>query len=109
MKLKTIDRPSRSALESIRDAWFAENGTIPPGNDAERARWNDPIDAKPAMTEDEKARHDRSEAAERAKLLKTVARRVEADIQQALEARGAREKFRFNPKLKEQGLLDLVS
>src|SRR3712207_5777273 len=32
VKAKTIDRPSRTILESIRDAWIQENGAIPIGN-----------------------------------------------------------------------------
>lgn len=41
------------------------------------------------------------------KLLKNVARRVEAEILAVLEQRGLRMQIRFNPKLKETGLLDL--
>jgi hypothetical protein len=36
-----------------------------------------------------------------------VARRVEAEILVMLESRGIKTEIRFNPKLKEQGLLDL--
>ena len=41
------------------------------------------------------------------KTIKNVARRVEAEILQILEQRGLNMQIRFNPKLKESGLLDL--
>jgi hypothetical protein len=41
------------------------------------------------------------------KLLKQVSRRVEAQILEALKSRGVQTEIRFNPKLKENGLLDL--
>ncbi len=41
------------------------------------------------------------------KLLKNIARRVEAKILEVLKARGLQENIRFNPKLKNSGLLDL--
>jgi hypothetical protein len=40
-------------------------------------------------------------------LLKQVARRIEETILTKLQARGVTAEIRFNPKLKEQGLLDL--
>lgn len=107
VKVQTIDRPSRKILEDIAEAWLAENGAVPVGNDTARADWNEPIDAKPAMTEAEKAQYRQSEPAKQTKILKQVARRVEAQILQQLSDRGANIDFRFNPKLKEKGLLDL--
>ena len=107
VKVQTIDRPSRKILEEISQAWIAENGVVPVGNDTARADWNEPIDAKPAMTETEKAQYRQSEPARQIKILKQVARRIEAQILQQLSDRGAKIDFRFNPKLKEQGLLDL--
>ncbi|MFN6180174.1 MAG: GIY-YIG nuclease family protein, partial [Dolichospermum sp.] len=44
---------------------------------------------------------------QKSKVLKTVARRVEEEILAILEARGLKTQIRFNPKLKEVGLLDL--
>jgi hypothetical protein len=41
------------------------------------------------------------------KIIKNVARRVEAEIIAVLEVRGLQTQIRFNPKLKENGLLDL--
>ncbi|MGK7876444.1 MAG: GIY-YIG nuclease family protein [Xenococcaceae cyanobacterium] len=107
LKVQTITRPSRTILEGIRQAWIEENGSIPPGNGADEAKWNQPIDAKPAMTEAEKEEYQQSEELAQMKLLKKVARRVEAEIKEQLKARGVQMHIRFNPKIKEKGLLDL--
>lgn len=107
LKVQAIDRPNRTRLETIRQAWIEENGVQPPGNGAEVAAWNDPIDAKPAMTDEEKSSYDSSDELGQMKLLKKVARRVEAQILEELKTRGVQTEIRFNPKLKEKGLLDL--
>lgn len=107
LKVQTIDRPSRTILESIRDAWTAENGSIPAGNGADEAKWTQPIDAKEAMTVDEQTSYKSSDELAQSKLLKTAARRVEQQILAELESRGVQMQIRFNPKLKEKGLLDL--
>jgi len=107
LKVQTIDRPSRTVLESIRDAWNTENGSIPVGNGLEEAKWTQPIDAKAAMTTDEQANFSLSDELTQAKLLKNAARRVEGQISSQLESRGVKMQIRFNPKLKEKGLLDL--
>jgi hypothetical protein len=109
LKVQTIDRPNRTILESIRSSWIAENGSLPTGNDADAALWNDPIDAKTVMTAAEVASYEGIVADEIAKdkLLKNVARRVENEILSQLKARGVTEEIRFNPKLKTSGLLDL--
>ena len=107
IKVQTIDRPSRTILESIRDAWTAENGSIPVGNGSEEAKWTQPIDAKVAMTADEQISYKSSDELTQSKLLKTIARRVEGQILAELESRGVQMQIRFNPKLKEKGLLDL--
>jgi hypothetical protein len=109
LKIQTIERPSRTILENIRDAWIAENGSIPIGNDTELAKWNDPIDIQPLMTVEELANYEKIAVDEIAKekLLKNVARRVEMEIFSVLKERGVNEEIRFNPKLKTSGLLDL--
>jgi hypothetical protein len=107
LKFQTISRPSRTILEEIRQAWLAENGTLPPGNSTAEAEWTQPIDAKPAMTEAEKQEYQNSEELGKIKLLKKVARRVEGEIEEQLKARGIQMNIRFNSKLKEEGLLDL--
>ena len=106
-KLETIDRPSRSILEAIKQAWIAENGVIPPGNGTEEATWTQPIDAKPTMTESEKAQYQQSDELGKIKIYKKIARRVEEKIKEQLQIRGVNIDIRFNPKIKEQGLLDL--
>jgi hypothetical protein len=107
LKIEAIARPSRTVLEAIRQAWIEENGEIPPGNSTEEAKWTQPIDAKLSMTAEEKAEYAQSDEVGQIKVLKKVARRVEAELQAALQSRGVQMEVRFNPKLKEQGLLDL--
>jgi len=107
LKVQTIDRPSRTILESIQDDWNTENGSIPAGNGSESAKWTQPIDAKVAMTADEQANFSSTDELTQAKLLKNAARRVEGQILSQLESRGVKMQIRFNPKLKEKGLLDL--
>ncbi|MEM9541467.1 MAG: GIY-YIG nuclease family protein [Cyanobacteria bacterium P01_E01_bin.42] len=108
LKHYAIERPSRTILEEIQAAWIAENGVTPSGNDAQKSAWHDPIDAKVSMTEEEKELYTKSEDKEKIKLLKTVARRVEAELKEKLQqTRNTNLEMRFNPKLKEKGLLDL--
>lgn len=107
LKIQTIDRPSRTVLESIQNAWTLENGSIPAGNSSNAANWTEPIDVKVAMTIDEQANFESGDELMQAKLLKNVARRVEGEILSQVESRGVKMQIRFNPKLKEKGLLDL--
>jgi len=107
LKVKTIDRPSRIVLEEIRDAWIAENGVIPVGNAAAADLWNQPIDAKTRMTPAEQTVDESSDEPGKIKAVKQVARRVEAEVMQELKARGVKLPIRFDPKAKEEGLLNL--
>lgn len=107
IKVQTIDRPSRAILEEIRTAWIAENGSVPIGNAAEEASWTQAIDAKTDLTPEERSRFAAGDELIKMKLLKQVARRVETAVMSQLEARGVKMQIRFNPKLKENGLLDL--
>jgi hypothetical protein len=107
IKVQTIARPSRTILEEIRQAWIEENGVTPLGNSSDEAKWNSAIDAKLAMSEAEKSDYGQGTELEQIKLLKKVARRVEEEVQEQLKNRGVKMELRFNPKLKEQGLLDL--
>jgi hypothetical protein len=108
LKVQTIDRPNRTLLEEIRSAWIAENGPLPMGNSSDQSNWNDPIDVKNRMTPEEQAAYTSAidELSQR-KILKQVARRIEATLLADLKTRGVQEEFRFNPKMKEEGLLDL--
>ena len=107
IKVQTIDRPNRTQLENIRDAWIQENGTMPIGNGSDEAAWTQPIDAKLTMTDQEKESYEKGDGLTQVKVLKQVARRVEAKILETLKSRGVQTEIRFNPKLKENGLLDL--
>lgn len=109
LKFQTIDKPSRTLLETIQADWIAENGSIPPGNDLEKSVWVDPIDAQIKATVEEKRQLEAASGDEMAQrqVLKAIARRVEAETLQQLAQRGWKGELRFNPKMKEQGLLDL--
>lgn len=107
IKVQTISRPSRKVLAEIAAAWTRENGATPPGNESQNTVWSEPIDTTPAMTEEEKAQLSLTDERGKIKIQKQVARRVEADIQAQLRDRGVKMNIRFNPKLKEKGLLDL--
>lgn len=107
LKLQTITRPNRSILEETRQAWIAENGKVPPGNATDEIAWTQAIDVKPVMSEEEKAQYLAGGELEQSKTLKQAARRIETTIKQQLRDRGVTMDFRFNPKLKEKGLLDL--
>jgi hypothetical protein len=103
LKIQLIERPNRTILESIKQAWLRETQAVI-GNEK---LWTEPIDAKLAMTETEKEIFQSADEVGKIKLLKQVSRRVENDILSTLEKRGVQMEIRFNPKLKEQGLLDL--
>lgn len=105
VKVKTVDRPSRSVLEEIRAAWIEENGSAL-GDDT---LWTQPIQVKALMTPEEQANYQNPihDEVAQGKVLKNVARRVEADILAQLKERGVQSEIRFNPKIKEEGLLDL--
>ena len=109
LKAQTIEKPNRTFLENTMNSWITENGTIPVGNDADKAKWTEAIDVKPLMLDEEKANYEKAAGEELAqsKVLKNVARRVEAEILETLKSRGCQEEIRFNPKLKDSGLLDL--
>lgn len=107
VKVETIERPNRSRLETIKEVWINENAEIPVGNGSDQALWNQPIDAKPDMTDQERLSYEKSDDLARTKLLKTIARRVEARIVEELKSRGVSTEIRFNPKQKEKGLLDV--
>lgn len=107
VKAQTLDRPNRTVLEAMRQQWLTENGAVPPGNGPEEEQWTQAIDVKPFMTAAEQAAIEAADDLSLSKILKDVARRVEAEIFATLEARGLKLKLRFDPKLKEQGLLNL--
>lgn len=107
LKLQTIDRPSRTILEATKQQWIAENGFIPEGNHTQEDLWTQPINAKLTMTDEDKISYENNDGLGQTKLLKSIARNVETQILETLSDRGVKMEIRFNPKLKEQGLLDL--
>lgn len=109
LKVQTIEGPNRSILEGIKAAWINENGSLPIGNGTAEAKWNQPIDVKQEMTEAEKVQYQDPliDEVDKEKLLKNIARRVEANILEVLKTRGLQENIRFSPKLKASGILDL--
>lgn len=107
LKVYTITRPSRQVLEAVRQAWIAENEVTPPGNGEKEDVWTQAIDANQAMTDEEKAQYNQTDELGQIKIRKKIARRVQADIEKQLAARGVNMEIRFNPKIKEKGLLDL--
>ncbi|MGK7889511.1 MAG: GIY-YIG nuclease family protein [Leptolyngbyaceae cyanobacterium] len=108
VKVKTIAQPRRAVLEGIQASWLVENGDRPPGNGPEAERWTDTIDATAQMTPDEQATYEAASGEiGQTKALKQVARRVEAEIMAVLESRGVKDSIRFDPKLKEKGLLSI--
>ncbi|MDF5728258.1 MAG: GIY-YIG nuclease family protein [Rhizonema sp. PD38] len=109
VKVQTIERPNRTILENIENAWITENGSVPSGNGDDKEKWTQPIDVKTLMTPEEQVNYENPVYDEmtQIKILKNVARRVEAEILAMLETRGLKAQIRFNPKLKDNGLLDL--
>ncbi|EAW38278.1 GIY-YIG nuclease family protein [Lyngbya sp. PCC 8106] len=107
VKVQTIDRPSRTILEEIRQAWITENGSVPVGNGEQIEQWNQPINVKPLMSEEENKTYNHLDEIDKEKHLKKVSRRIEAQILDQLKERGLQAEIRFNPKLKTSGLLDL--
>ncbi|PSB55802.1 GIY-YIG nuclease family protein [Chamaesiphon polymorphus] len=107
VKATTIDRPNRTFLENVQSSWTTENGSIPIGNGADSTQWLDPISTHHAMTAAESDSFADLDGVAQIKLLKQVSRRVEENILATLQQRGVHTEIRFNPKLKEQGLLDL--
>ncbi|MEY2911163.1 MAG: hypothetical protein RLZZ184_472 [Cyanobacteriota bacterium] len=109
VKVQTIERPNRTVLESIESAWISENGDTFITQTLYKQKWTNPIDVKESMTREEQESYHNIgiDELEKSKVLKAVARRVEEEILAILEARGLKTQMRFNPKLKEVGLLDL--
>lgn len=105
VKAVTIDRPSRTILEEMRTAWIEENGAPLTNQEV----WTEPIRVINFMTAAEQADYSNPTHDENTqrKILKNIARRVEADVLEQLKQRGVQTEIRFNPKLKEEGLLDL--
>lgn len=103
LKIETINKPSRSILEEIRGTWLKEKNNF----SMDEKSWNDPIDTTLTMTDKQQQEYQQLDEIGKIKFLKQIARQVETSIQEQLTIRGAKMEIRFNPKLKEKGLLDL--
>ncbi len=106
LTVHVIDRPDRQLLTQIQTHWLG--GQTPPGNGSEQKLWCESINVKDHWTTAEAEAVDESEEGDKPKLLKKIARRLEAGVLEKLAVRGVKQNIRFNPKLKEQGLLDVT-
>jgi hypothetical protein len=109
VKVQTIERPQRKVLENIENAWMIEDGGISITKSLCKQKWTNAIDVRDLMTAEEKNDYEHKAVDDlgKSKVLKNVARRVEGEILAVLKERGVNTQIRFNPKLKEVGLLDL--
>ena len=109
VKVTTIDRPSKSQLQEILTQWQQESGGSPYSEANPEKRWTESINLHEHMDEDEKVTYASADLTDRAKvkLLKQISRKLEAKILTQLEQRGYQDELRFNPKLKESGILDV--
>jgi hypothetical protein len=109
VRVATVDRPNRTLLETIKAAWIDENGAVPTGNGDAAELWEQPIDVKSKMLPEELTQYTdpQLDDQQHQRILKQAARRIEQNILTILTERGVKEALRFNPKLKDSGLLDL--
>ncbi len=108
VKVQTIDRPSRTALDEICQAWIEAANQPDLATIHKESVWTRSIDIKTQLTDEEQAKVANAiDDLEKSMILKKACRRVEAIILDVLKARGLETEIRFNPKLKESGLLDL--
>lgn len=109
VKAFVVQKPSREILENILNGW--QEGTPAPiySSENQREHWIQSINVKERMTSEEQAALQDLHGDEISiiKHLKKSARRIEAEILSQLEQRGFKDELRFNPKLKESGLLDI--
>lgn len=109
VKIVTIERPSKSQLLEIVTQWETEVGGSPYSKQNPQPQWTESINLHEHMTPEEQTAHAGPDldARGKVKLLKQVSRRLEAVILSKLEMREFQDELRFNPKLKESGLLDV--
>ncbi len=107
LKFEIMEHPNRSILEQIKMNWTEQYEECILKNSEYQMLWTQPIDAKIKMTEEDRVIYANSDEISQIKLLKKIARQVQSDIEKSLLERGSSVEIRFNPKLKEKGLLDL--
>mmetsp|Transcript_11180 Transcript_11180/g.34248 ORF Transcript_11180/g.34248 Transcript_11180/m.34248 type:complete len:134 (+) Transcript_11180:3-404(+) len=111
-KVFNVAKPSRRAFDEMIDAWFRELGERPAGNSSpdSQNRWENAIDVRHVEhTEEEKEALANMDVTTESKVLKKICRRVQANIEGRLKERNVKESLRFDPKLKDKGLLDIQS
>lgn len=104
VKVTTVAKPNRALLAEIQTAWLGDKVL----NAEQLEQWEQPLNCQKLMTDAEQQLLAQAmNEAEQEKVLKNVARRVEKDILAQLEARGVNFEVRFNPKRKNEGILDM--
>lgn len=102
-----IERPDRQLLSQIQGHWLASQAELPPGNGQAQSAWGESLNVLEHLTPEEATAIAHCDASDKPKLLKTIARRLEAEQLAKLKARGVTQPIRFDPKLKEQGRLEV--
>lgn len=107
-------RPSRAALEETRARWAAAAagaGTLDDGRAGELwerpADVNDPLETR--VSEETREGFKELHGRQLIMGLKKATRVIQADVEERLKERGVTEKIKFDPKLKDRGLLDVQS
>ncbi|WP_126146604.1 GIY-YIG nuclease family protein [Synechococcus elongatus] len=108
-RAQRCDRPDRQQLETLQQAWLAEQLQVPPGNGDQAADWEPRLDVRQWLPESELTAILTASDFEQPQLLKAAARRWETELLAQLTARGVRQSLRFDPKQKELGRLTLKS
>ncbi|MEM8603627.1 MAG: GIY-YIG nuclease family protein [Cyanobacteria bacterium P01_H01_bin.121] len=106
-KFHTVQRPNRTELQALKQQWLVETNSTAIAAAAHEAAWATTIDARQWITPTEQAEYDAADEQGKRRCLKQLARRIEAERLQQLASRGVNMPCRFDPKLKEQGLLAL--
>lgn len=112
--VERFERPSRAGLEDTRARWAAAAtaaGTLDTGRAGELwerpADVNDPLETR--VPEETRAGFAELEGRQYILGLKKATRVIQADIEERLKERGVTERIKFDPKLKDRGLLDVQS
>lgn len=109
VQVHCVDRPSRTYLEGVKQAWIEALGHVPTGNASEPSAWETALDINVQLSDAERSAitDPQLDEVQRTKRLKQAVRLREAAIVAKLAERNLQIELRFNPKLKDQGLLDL--
>lgn len=110
-KFHAFKKPSRTLLNQLREAWIKEMSEEPPIGNVDsfwQERWEGPINIRSHgwLTTEERHLLEQTDENNMSKILKQICRRVQKEIEKQLAERNVQEPVRFDPKLKEKGLLD---